>query len=279
MLNTSAPSDRPMAPQRFEMGARRFGRVNWIGVRTLVRREVLRFLNVYLQTIVAPVATAGLFLAVFTLALGAGREPLLGVSFIAFLAPGVVMMTVLQNAFGNTSSSILIAKVQGNIVDILMPPLSPGELTFALAMGGVARGVAVAVIAAALLFPLSGVGLAHPLWALFFAVAGSVMMALLGLVAGIWAVKFDHIAAVTNFVVTPLAFLSGTFYSIDRLPEPWTTISHYNPFFYLIDGFRYGAIGASDASPWTGALVTLGVTAALWALCWRLFATGFRLKS
>ncbi|MBX2856058.1 MAG: ABC transporter permease [Rhodobacteraceae bacterium] len=261
------------------MGARRFGRVNWIGVWTLFRREVLRFFNVYTQTLVAPVITAAMFMAVFTLALAQGRGETLGVAFITFLAPGVVMMTVLQNAFANTSSSIMIAKIQGNIVDTLMPPLSASELTAAIACGGAARGIAVALLASAVLFPIAGVPLAQPLWALFFMVAGSLMMALIGLAAGIWSEKFDHIAAVTNFIITPLSFLSGTFYSIERLPEPFATASLFNPFFYLIDGYRYGAIGVSDASPWIGACVILVAIFAVGALCWRMFGTGYKLKS
>ena len=275
----NAPLQRNMALQRVAMGARRFGRVNWIGVWTLFRREVLRFFNVYTQTLVAPVITAAMFMAVFTLALANGRGETLGVAFITFLAPGVVMMTVLQNAFANTSSSIMIAKIQGNIVDTLMPPLSAVELTVAIAAGGAARGVMVALLASAVLFPIAGVSIAQPLWLLFFMFAGALLMALIGLAAGIWSEKFDHIAAVTNFIITPLSFLSGTFYSIERLPEPFATASLFNPFFYLIDGYRYGALGVSDASPWVGAGVILTAIFAVGVLCWRLFDTGYKLKS
>lgn len=261
------------------MGERRFGRVNWLGVRTLVLREVLRFLKVYSQTLVAPVATAALFLAVFTLALAGQRGEVLGQPFAAFVAPGTVMMAVIQNSFANTSSSIIIAKVQGNIVDTLMPPLSPAELTAGFALGGAARGIAVALLAGIFLFPATGVGAVAPLWLLVFAVLGSVLLALIGLAAGIWADKFDHVAAVTNFIVTPLSFLSGTFYSLERLPEAFQTFCRVNPFFYLIDGFRYGALGVSDASPWTGLLILLACIAFMGWLCWRMFTTGYRLKN
>ncbi|MCI4660734.1 MAG: ABC transporter permease [Neomegalonema sp.] len=261
------------------MGERRFGRFNRLGVKTLLWREVLRFLKVYTQTLLAPVATAVLFMTVFSLALGQGRGDVLGVSFTAFIAPGIVMMTVLQNAFANTSSSMVIAKVQGNIVDTLMPPLSAGELTFGIAMGGALRGVLVAVLAAVVIFPFAGVGLAHPLWAMIFVCLGALLLALIGLAAGIWSEKFDHIAAVTNFIVTPLSFLSGTFYSIDRLPPAMQTISHLNPIFYIIDGFRYGVLGVSDSNPWIGLAYSLTMIGLVWALCWSLFKSGYKLKS
>lgn len=273
----SAPATAQTA--RPGMGVRRFGSVNRLGLLTLIQRETYRFLKVYSQTLVAPVITAAMFLAVFTLALGEGREPIHGAPFVAFLAPGIVMMTVIQNAFANTSSSLIIAKVQGSIVDTVTPPLSPAELTLGLVAGGVLRGVLVAVLCGALLFPVAGTGLAAPLWAAFFAVSGALMLSLLGVAAGIWADKFDHMAAVTNFIVTPLSFLSGTFYSIERLPDGVVWMTQFNPIFYLIDGFRYGALGVSDASPWVGAAVCCAMNLALWGLCWRFFATGYKIKA
>ncbi|MEL6978425.1 MAG: ABC transporter permease [Pseudomonadota bacterium] len=260
------------------MGVPQFGAVNWIGVGTLARREIIRFVKVYGQTLGAPVATAALFLAVFTFALSGLRGEIAGLPYIEFLAPGVVMMTVIQNAFANTSSSVMIAKIQGSIVDSLMPPLTSAELTFGFMIGGVARGVILALVCAAVLFPIAGVGLAYPLWALFFTLAGATMLALLGVIAGVWAQKFDHMASITNFIITPLSFLSGTFYSIEALPPTWAAVSHWNPFFYLIDGFRYGVVGVGDANPWIGALVSLALITALWGACWRLFETGYRLK-
>lgn len=264
----------------FARGERRFGRVNWLGLATLCRREVQRFLNVYTQTLLAPVATAILFLIVFTLALGATRGEVEGAPFSVFLAPGVVMMTVIQNAFANTSSSIMIAKVQGSIYDTLTPPLSAGELTFGVVFGGAARGAMVAALASLCVLPVLGVGVAHPLWAVFFTIVGATMLALIGVLAGVWAIKFDQLAAVTNFIVTPLSFLSGTFYVSDALAEPWRTALKFNPFHYLIDGFRYAVIDHPSAeNPWLGALVCLGVVAVLWTVCWRMFARGYRLKS
>jgi ABC-2 type transport system permease protein len=252
---------------------------NWLGLWTLCAREVRRFAKVYNQTVLAPIVTTLLFLAIFALALGRSVETVHGVPFLQFLAPGLVMMAIAQNAFANTSSSLIIAKVQGNIVDTLMPPLTPGELTVGIAAGGVVRGLAVGIAvtaATALVVPFRP----HDIGLIFYhAVAASLMLSLLGIAGGVWAEKFDHIAAVTNFVVTPLSFLSGTFYSIDRLPPAGQILARLNPFFYMIDGFRYGCTGHADAPPWVGAAVLAAVNALLWALCHRMFAKGYKLKA
>ena len=237
-----------------------------------------RFLNVATQTVLAPVVTSLLFLAIFTLALGRSVPSLGSVSFAEFLAPGLIMMAILQNAFANTSSSLVIAKVQGNIVDLLMPPLSPSEQALGIACGGLTRGLVVGLAVGLGMWVFLPLGLFDPVLVLFHAVNASLMLALLGMVGGIWSEKFDHIAAVTNFVITPLSFLSGTFYSIERLPDNWHLIALLNPFFYLIDGFRYGFIGHADGSLWIGALVVLTVNAGLWTLVHRMIATGYRLK-
>ncbi|MGY6634558.1 MAG: ABC transporter permease [Alkalilacustris sp.] len=260
------------------MGERRFGRVNWLGLWTLAEREVRRFMAVWTQTLAAPLITAGLFLTVFSLALGPTRGEVLGVPFLHFLAPGILMMTVIQNAFANTSSSIVIAKVQGNIVDTLMPPLSPGELVLGYLAGGVARGVLVAVAIGLPVALLLGVGVAHPLWAAAFVVVGAAFLAALGIVAGIFANKFDQMAAITNFVVTPLSFLSGTFYSVQGLPPAMEAALRLNPVFYLIDGMRFGMIGRSDADPWLGLAVAGGATLAVCGLAWYWLRAGYRLK-
>ncbi len=258
---------------------RHIGLVNWLGLWTLYTKEVRRFLAVFTQTIAAPVVTTLLFLAVFTLALGRAVEVVNGVPFAQFLAPGLIMMAMVQNAFANTSSSLVISKVQGNIVDVLMPPLSPGELTVGFALGGTTRGV---IVGAATLLGMSvfvDFGVHNVAYVLFHAIAASLMLALLGMIGGIWSEKFDHIAAVTNFVITPFAFLSGTFYSIQRLPDAFQMLAHLNPFFYMIDGFRYGFTGLSDTTPLLGVTVMLAVDAALWLVCWRMFARGYKLKA
>ena len=259
-------------------GTRRFGRVNWLGLYTLVLREVMRFWAVWTQTILAPLVTAGLFLAIFSIAIGPNRGTVMGVGFTTFIAPGLLMMTVIQNAFANTSSSIMIAKVQGNIVDTLMPPLSAGELVTGYLVGAIARGVLVALAIAAALWLVLGLVPAHPLVALAFVVLGAAFMAALGMLAAIHATKFDQMAAITNFVVTPLAFLSGTFYSAQALPPGLYEVTHLNPVFYLIDGGRWGLIGVSDSPPALGFGIALAATALVVAYAWYLLRTGARLK-
>ncbi len=260
------------------MGERRFGRVNWLGLQTLALRETRRFLAVWTQTLAAPLVTAGLFLAIFTLAIGPSRGEVMGVAFTLFLAPGILMMTVIQNAFANTSSSIVIAKVQGNIVDTLMPPLSAGELVAGFLAGAAARGLIVATLISLALWPALGLVPAHPVWLIIITLVGAAMLGALGIVAGILSNKFDQIAAITNFIVTPLAFLSGTFYTLDALPGWMRAVSHANPVFYLIDGARYGYLGRSDSDPFLGLAIVLATTAALSALAWWWFRIGYRLK-
>lgn len=267
MSQTSFPMPRPV------------GAVNWIGLATLIRKEVHRFLKVWVQTIAAPVVTTLLFYAVFALALGGVVRMVGDVSFLHFLAPGLIMMAIAQNAFANSSSSVLVAKVQGNIVDVLMPPISALELTSAYVVGGVVRGALVGLVTAlaiTLFVPLS----IHSIgYVLFHGVAAASLLALLGLIGGIWADKFDHMAAVTNFIVTPLSFLSGTFYSIESVPPLFRFIAHLNPFFYFIDGFRYGFIGQTDGTLGTGILVMLGINLALGFVAWRMIDRGYKLKA
>ncbi len=258
---------------------RRFGAVNWLGLGALVGREVRRFASIWSQTVLAPALTSILFLAVFLLAFDTRARDIGGIGFAAFLAPGILMMSVIQNAFANSSSSIVVAKIQGSIVDTLMPPLSPGEILAGYTLGAAARGIACAAATGLAIFPVIGLGILHPLWALAFILSGSLMLGLAGVLAGIYSEKFDQIAAITNFAVTPLAFLSGTFYSIRVLPEPFLTVSHLNPVFYLIDGFRYGASGVADADPALGLVVTGGVNIALAWIAWRWLQSGYRLKS
>lgn len=258
---------------------RRFGRVNWLGLYTLGQREILRFLNVWTQTLLAPLVTAGLFMLIFTIAIGPRRGDVMGVDFTTFIAPGILMMTVIQNAFANTSSSIVVSKVQGNIVDTLMPPLSAGELVLGYLAGGVARGLIVAIAIAVALWVFLGIVPQHPMAALYFVIVGAALLSGIGMVAGIYAEKFDQMAAITNFIVTPLAFLSGTFYSVEALPPLLNDITHGNPIFYLIDGVRWGMIGVSDSSPLLGAIVTLASTIAINVLAWSFFRGGYRLKA
>ena len=258
--------------------ARVIGRVNWVGLKTLYVKEVRRFLKVYTQTIIAPAVTTLMFMTIFTLALGGAVRMIGDVPYMTFLAPGLVMMAIVQNSFANTTSTMMIGKVQGCIVDLLMPPLSPSELTFAFAMGGVSRGVMVAVVTLAAMSAFVPLAVHNYVALIFFALAASMMLSLMGLITGIWADKFDSMAAVTNFLIMPLAFLSGTFYSVERLPEPWLTISQLNPFFYMIDGFRYAFIGHADGSLLAGVLILLVSNALLWITVHRMLVNGYKLK-
>jgi ABC-2 type transport system permease protein len=257
------------------------GRVNWIGFWTLFLKEVRRFIKVYMQTIVAPVGTALLFYAVFSLAMGgtAAARTVGQTPFFNFLAPGLIMMTMAQNAFANTSSSVMISKVQGNIVDVLMTPISPTEIALAWTFAGIARGLLVGIASAIVIDFFLPIRVPDIGAVLVFGVLGAMMMSLLGVIGAIWADKFDHIAAVTNFIVTPLTFLSGTFYSVDRFPPALRAVTRFNPFFYMIDGFREGFIGHSDAPLWQGCWVLVVANAALWFVALRMLVTGYKLKS
>ena len=273
----SATSQRTLS----EPGVPVIKRVNWGGLRTLYIKEVRRFFKVQLQTIWAPAITTLLFLVIFSVSLGGIRPAVMGVPFADFIAPGLIMMGMMQNAFANSSFSLLVGKIQGTIVDYLMPPLSVGELLVAMVGGAMTRAVCVglAVWGAMLIWPGVHVGVQH-LWAiLWFGLLGSAMLALLGVLTSIWAEKFDHAAAVSNFVVAPLSLLSGTFYSVDRVSPTFAAISHASPFFYAISGFRYGFIGVADSPVFLGSMVLLAINIVLGVVCYLLLRSGWKLKS
>ncbi len=255
--------------------------INWLGIRTLYVKEVRRFFKVQMQTVWAPAITTLMFLAIFSLALGRAKGEVLGLPYSSFLAPGLIIMGMVQNSFQNSLSSIIIAKVQGTIVDVLMPPLSHGELLFCYVAGAVTRGWAVgaAIWLAMLLWPGVDVSVANPLQVLLFGTLGSLLLGLLGVLTGIWADKFDHGSAVTNFLVQPLTLLSGTFYAIEALPPAMQTISRANPFFYMIDGFRAGFIGIAEAPVWLGALIVGGLSLMLWVIAYQLLKSGWKLRA
>ena len=255
--------------------------VNWGGLKTLYVKEVRRFFKVQLQTIWAPAMTTLLFLVIFTVALGRSGARVMDIPFADFLAPGLIVMGMIQNAFANSSFSLLVGKIQGNIVDYLMPPLSTAELIAGLIGASVTRAILVglAVWLAMLVWPGVHVVPRHP-WAIaWFGIMGSMMLAFLGLLTSIWADKFDHAAAVTNFVVAPLSLLSGTFYSIHRLAPAFQAVSHANPFFYVISGFRYGFLGVADSPLAVGAPLLLVINLLLGLLCYRLLRSGWKLKA
>lgn len=283
-MNETSSSGLPLAEARLptrtpgRLGPRPVGLINLRGLWTLYLKEVQRFLNVFTQTVLAPVVTTLLFLAIFTLALSHGGS-VHGFGYDQFLAPGLVVMAMLQNSFANTSSSMMIGKIQGNIVDVLMPPLSSWELLAGFAGGGLTRGLLVGGAVTLAMSTFVELPFADPLAILFYAANASLMLSLLGLLAGIWSEKFDQLAAVTNFVIMPLSFLSGTFYSIDRLPEGWHLVALANPFFYMIDGVRYGFLGRADASLLLGGAYLLAINALLLLLAHRLVHRGWHLKS
>lgn len=249
------------------------------GFFTLLEKELLRFWKVAFQTIAAPVLTALLYLLVFAHALEARVAVFEGVRYTAFLVPGLAMMSMLQNAFANSSSSLIQSKVTGNIVFVLLPPLSYREFFAAYVSAAILRGLAVGAGVLAATAPVAGVAIAHPLWSAAFALAGCAVLGAMGVIAGIWADKIDELAAFQNFVIMPLTFLAGVFYSIRSLPEFWQKASHLNPFFYMIDGFRYGFLGAADVDPF----VSLGVVAVFFVvLCagaLALLRSGYKLRS
>ena len=266
---------------RHEPGVPAIRSVNWGGLRALYVKEVRRFFKVQLQTIWAPAITTLLYLVIFTVALGRSGREVLGVAFPDFLAPGLIIMGMMQNAFANSSFSLLVGKIQGTIVDYLMPPLSTGEVLFGLAGAAVTRAVLVGVtIWFAMLF-WPGVHVTpRYFWAIaLFGLLGSAMLAFIGVLTSIWAEKFDHAAAIANFVVAPLALLSGTFYSVDRLSPTFAAISHANPFHYAISGFRYGFIGAADIPLGFGLGLLVTINLVLGGLCYMLLKSGWKIKN
>ena len=255
--------------------------VTWGGLETLYIKEVRRFFKVHTQTVWAPAVTTLLYLVIFTVALGRSGRTVMGVPFADFLAPGLIVMAMMQNAFANSSFSLLVGKIQGTIVDYLMPPLSTGELIAGLVGAAVTRAFLVggAVWLAMLVWPGVSVDVRQPGLVLWFGLMGSVLLAFLGLLTSVWAEKFDHAAAVSNFVVTPLSLLSGTFYSVDQLSPAWQAVSHANPFFYVISGFRAGFLGTSDSPLLVGGIMLLALNIALWALCYALLKSGWKIKN
>jgi ABC-2 type transport system permease protein len=258
--------------------AREYPGVNWVGLQTLYVREVRRFFKVGMQTLAAPVVTALLYMLVFVVAVGGGRS-VNGVAYGAFVAPGLIMMQILSNAFANSSSSLLQAKFNGLMGDFVTPPLSPFEQLVGFGGGAATRGLFVGAISAVAVWVFARPPVAEP-WAIaYFGLGAALIMGFIGIMAGLWAEKFDHMAAVTNFVIMPMTFLSGTFYLIEKLPEPFRSFSKFNPFFYLIDGFRYGFIGKAEGSLAVGATMTGVLVLGLGWISLRMFQTGYKIKT
>jgi ABC-2 type transport system permease protein len=249
-----------------------------VGFRTLFYKEMLRFWKVATQTIAAPILTAMLYLLIFGHVLEGRVEVYPGVNYTAFLVPGLVMMSVLQNAFANSSSSLIQSKITGNLVFILLPPLSHWEILLAYVAASVVRGLAVGAGVFAITAWFAHLSFAAPLWIIVFAILGAAILGTLGVIAGIWADKFDQLAAFQNFLIMPATFLAGVFYSIHSLPGFWQAVSHFNPFFYMIDGFRHGFFGQSDISPWTSLAIVSAFFAVLAAVAINLLRGGYKLR-
>jgi ABC-2 type transport system permease protein len=278
---TSNPSEPGALWVRHAPGEPVLRGVNWGGLKTLYIKEVRRFFKVQLQTVWAPAITTLLYLAIFTVALGRAGRTVLGVPFADFIAPGLIVMAMMQNAFANASFSLLVGKIQGTLVVYLMPPLSTGEMVAVLVGAAVTRAfpVGFAVWFVMLFWPGVSVDVRRPELVLWFGLMGALLLAFLGLLTSLWADKFDHAAAVTNFVVTPLSLLSGTFYSVKQLAPTFRAISHANPFFYVISGFRAGFLGISDSPLWIGGVGLLVLNLLLWAVCYALLRSGWKIKN
>ena len=263
----------------YKIYLKKFGYVNWIGLWTLYKKEVLRFLKVVIQTVISPLVTSLLFLIVLSLAIGNERSEVLGFPFIQFLAPGLIAMQVIQQAFSHSSSSIMIGKIQGNIVDILYAPMNAGEITLALNLAACTRSVMIALVSIIVFSFIVELEFYNFFYIFIFVFLGSFILSSIGIIIGLWAEKFDHMASATNFIIVPLSFLSGTFYSIDRLPGILQQISEMNPFFYIIDGFRYGFLGTSDGSIIIGIFYLSILSCLSWFAAYILFKKGYKIKS
>ena len=263
----------------YKIYEKKFGYVNWLGFYTLYKKEILRFLIVVIQTVISPLVTSLLFLMVLSLAIGNERGGALGYPFITFLAPGLIAMQIIQQAFSHTSSSIMIGKIQGNIVDILYAPLSPGEITLATILAAVTRSLMIAVVSIVVFSFIVDLQFHNFYYIFIYTFLGSFILGAVGIIVGLWADKFDNMASATNFIIVPLSFLSGTFYSIKKLPEILQKISEWNPFFYLIDGFRYGFLGVSDGSLKFGLSYLIILSFLTWFASYILFKKGYKIKS
>jgi ABC-2 type transport system permease protein len=264
--------------RKYQVGVRRFS-INWVGAYTLYLKETLRFLSVFGQTIIGPIVTSILFLSVISLAIGNDRPNVLGVPFIEFLAPGLIAMQIIQQAFSHSSSSLLMGKVMGNIVDLVGAPLSASEVSLSIIFASVTRALFISVISIIIFSIMIEIEIKNYLIFFIYLFLSSFIMGAAGFIAGLWADKFDHMATATNFIIVPLSFLSGTFYSVDRLPDLLNTLSHYNPFFHMIDGFRYAFINNMDGSLKFGLIYLILISIIIWLIAYLLYKKGYKIKS
>mgnify|MGYP006174445463 CR=1 FL=1 len=265
--------------KKYQIGLRRFNKINWIGFKALWFKECKRFMVVWAQTLLSPLVSSLLFLSVLTLALNNDKGEVLGYSFINFLAPGLIIQSMLLQSFSHSISSLMIGKIQGNIVDMLYAPLSALEVSLGIILASVARSLLIGVISIVVFSFIVEIKIDNILYILFAGISGSFILGGLGFVSGLWAEKFDHTATITNFIITPLSFLSGVFYSIERLPSLFQSISHFNPFFHIINIFRYGFLGTSDGSIIFGVIFLTILSFLTWFLAFYLYKRGYKIKS
>ncbi len=263
---------------KYQIGVRRFN-INWVGIYSLYCKETLRFLSVFGQTIIGPIITAILFLVVISLAIGDNRENVLGVEFLSFLAPGLIAMQIISQSFAHSSSSILMGKVMGNIVDLIGAPLSSAEVTLSIIFASITRAIIICFLSISIFYVFIDIKVDNFLLLLAYLFLSSFILGAAGFIAGLWADKFDHMATITNFVIVPLSFLSGTFYSIDKLPTLLKNLNFYNPFFHMIDGFRYTFIGKIDGSLKFGISYLIFLSIVSWFIAYYLYKKGYKIKS
>jgi len=263
---------------KYQIGVRRF-KINWIGIRSLILKENLRYLSVAGQTVIGPIITSILFLVVINLAIGEQRSNVLGVEFIYFLTPGLIAMQCISQAFAHSSSSILMGKVMGNIVDLIGAPLSPAEVTLSIISASISRGILICTLSVFTFSIFINIEVQNYFILFAYLFLSTFILGAIGFIAGLWAEKFDNMATVTNFVIVPLSFLSGTFYSVERLPQLLKDLSFYNPFFHMIDGFRYAFISNLDGSIKFGITYLSIISIIVWLIAYFLYKKGYKIKS
>ncbi len=265
--------------KKYNLKVNKFGFINYVGFISLYSRECSRFFVVWAQTLLSPLVSSLLFLSVLSLALGSQRGDVLGHSFIVFLAPGLIIQSMMLQSFSHSSSSLMISKMQGNIIDLLYAPLSALEVSISIILAAVTRSIIIGIVSTLVFFLIVDIKITNIIFVFYSAFFGSFFIGSLGFITGLWATKFDHTATITNFIITPLAFLSGVFYTIDKLPSIFQTISYFNPFFHIINIFRYGFLGVSDGSIYFGIIYLPLLSLSAWFIAYILYKNGYKIKT
>ena len=265
--------------KKYNLKVNKFGFVNYVGFISLYSRECSRFFVVWAQTLLSPLVSSLLFLSVLSLALGSQRGDVLGHSFIVFLAPGLIIQSMMLQSFSHSSSSLMISKMQGNIIDLLYAPLSALEVSISIILAAVTRSIIIGIVSTLVFFLIVDIKITNIIFVFYSAFFGSFFIGSLGFITGLWATKFDHTATITNFIITPLAFLSGVFYTIDKLPSIFQTVSYFNPFFHIINIFRYGFLGVSDGNIYFGIIYLPLLSLSAWFIAYILYRNGYKIKT